>query len=338
MLKKRKSFQISTALKEGLEDTIKAAEDYSGQLRVEVIPLRKIELDPENPRDLMLELDELPHGPAQEDASYQRKISEKEKLESLSFSIKSEGIINPITVYKYGDKYRVIAGERRTLASKLAGKTDIPAKILDAKPSHLKLSLLQWIENIEREDLSLIEKIRNLEKIIDISQKEKNNQQPLKILQLCELIGCSKSQAANYLSLVYAPNDVKETLQNNSIRNIEKAAFIARLDSSGLRKITLDACVNGASLNELKKIVHAQENLDYSNRSEKKLMNKKNNNSINLGATTNPSVVKLLINAILKHDLYNHLEPNFKNLDWKNNNEIAKAFNRLVKSIEETVN
>ena len=77
-------------------------------------------------------------------------------------------------VYKHGEKYRLIAGERRTLASILAGKADIQAKILDARPDELKISLLQWIENIERKDLSLWERLNNLEKIVHAYAESKN--------------------------------------------------------------------------------------------------------------------------------------------------------------------
>src|SRR5665213_1811369 len=154
---KKKVFQISTALGDGLEETISAAQNYSGELRVDVIPLRKIEVDPENPRDLSLTFDDLFNGISESDVNYSRKHTELESLQSLAHSIKEQGIINPILVYKYGEKYRLVAGERRSLASILAGKSDIQSKILESKPNELKISLLQWIENIERSDLSLWE-------------------------------------------------------------------------------------------------------------------------------------------------------------------------------------
>ena len=56
---KKKVFQISNALTEGLEETVSAAHNYSGELRVEAISLKKIEMDPENPRDLILTFDDL---------------------------------------------------------------------------------------------------------------------------------------------------------------------------------------------------------------------------------------------------------------------------------------
>ena len=64
-------------------------------------------------------------------------------------------------VYKLGEKYRLVAGERRTLAS-IIGQDRYSAKILDSKPTDLKISLLQWIGNVERSDLSLWERLKIL--------------------------------------------------------------------------------------------------------------------------------------------------------------------------------
>jgi len=91
---KKKVFQISNALVEGLEETVSAAHNYNGELRVEVISLKKIELDPENPRDLILTFDDMYHGIAKDDKNYTRKMDEKASLLSIANSIKEQGIIN----------------------------------------------------------------------------------------------------------------------------------------------------------------------------------------------------------------------------------------------------
>ncbi|MBV9575926.1 MAG: ParB/RepB/Spo0J family partition protein, partial [Gammaproteobacteria bacterium] len=163
---KKKVFSIGTALSQGLEETIESAQHYSGELRVDIIPIRKIAFDPSNPRDLAITVQDIQMGISTTDTEKARKTKELASLQSIAHSIKSQGMINPITVYKYGEKYHLIAGERRTLASLVAGKADIQAKILDEKPNELKISLLQWIENIERSDLSLWERINNLKTIV----------------------------------------------------------------------------------------------------------------------------------------------------------------------------
>src|ERR1700678_1701155 len=109
---KKRVFSIGTALSQGLEETIELAQNYSSELRIDVIPIKKIELDPSNPRDLLLTMDDVHHGIKPHDHDKERKSNELEGLHSIANSIKSQGIINPITVYKHGEHYRLIAGER----------------------------------------------------------------------------------------------------------------------------------------------------------------------------------------------------------------------------------
>ncbi|MCP6769829.1 ParB N-terminal domain-containing protein, partial [Klebsiella pneumoniae] len=78
---------------------------------------------------------------------------ELEKLKELASTIESSGVINPIVVYKRGEVYRVVAGERRCLASFLANKSEIEARVFNEKPKGFELKLIQWIENTAREDL-----------------------------------------------------------------------------------------------------------------------------------------------------------------------------------------
>ncbi|MEM1003527.1 MAG: ParB/RepB/Spo0J family partition protein, partial [Bacteroidota bacterium] len=195
----KKSFKIKENLAEALGDTVNSAKNNAGELYVEIIPLRKIELDPDNPRDLALSFEDLYQGISNQDETLERKNTEKEALASLTKSIKEQGIINPIVVYKYHDRYRLIAGERRTLASILAEKADIPAKVLTSRPDQLKLSLLQWIENIEREDLTLWERLRNLEKILSAyAQSKQKKVADTSPTELSQLLGCSLQQGINY--------------------------------------------------------------------------------------------------------------------------------------------
>lgn len=84
-----------------------------------------------------------------------RKIFDEEKLKELSESIATHGLMQPIVVTRDGDKYLLIAGERRLRATKLAGITLIKATILDVDDS--KLRELALIENIQRDDLNIIE-------------------------------------------------------------------------------------------------------------------------------------------------------------------------------------
>ena len=91
---------------------------------------------------------------------------DEEALQELATSIKEHGVIQPIIVRKIGEKYEIIAGERRYKASALSGLTKIPAIIrnLDDKEAS-KVALL---ENLQRKDLTAIEEARTYQKILEL--------------------------------------------------------------------------------------------------------------------------------------------------------------------------
>ncbi len=331
---KKKVFQISNALGDGLEETITAAQNYSGELRIDVIPLKKIEVDPENPRDLMITFDDLYNGIAGTDSHYLRKSDELLSLQSIANSIREQGIINPIVVYKYGEKYRLVAGERRSLASILAGKEDIQAKILDSKPSELKISLLQWIENIERADLSLWERLRNLEKIADAYAARKNMvPAQITVTELSQLIGCAKSHAMNYKAVLNADSNLKKLIQENKIKNLEKAALIADLDSEDSKQSLIEACLNGVPLKKLK-VIAGQNKIKVT---IKKSIEKRGRQAtlINFGVTKNIHVAKVILDSILSNHTVAHIADQFKNIDWTDYKNVSTSFKDLLKKLEE---
>lgn len=330
---KKKVFSIGTALSQGLEETIESAQNYSSELRIDVIPIKKIELDPANPRDLVINMMDVQSGISDDDQERTRKIAELDSLQSMAHSIKSQGIINPITVYKYGDKYRLVAGERRTLASILAGKIDIQAKILDDKPDLLKIGLLQWIENVERSDLSLGERLSNLEKITAAyAQAKKIAMDQVTIAELSALIGCVKSHAMNYKAIINADDELKQLIFENKIKSLEKAALISDIKFSDVRKQAINACMAGATLKQLKNIA-VQEN--------KKLVAMKGiekrgrqTTVVNFGATKNTEVAKMIIESILNNCKLAHLTASLKNIDWNNPRALSETFKHVLKTLE----
>ncbi len=332
---KKKVFAISNALSNGIEETIQAAHDYSGELRVEVIPLKRIEVDPENPRDLALTYEDANHGIAKSDPQFARKEQEVESLRGITNSIREQGIINPIVVYKFGEKYRLVAGERRTLASIMAGKTDIQAKILDSKPTELKISLLQWIENVERSDLSLWERLKNLEKIV-MSYAEKNNlpNKVISVTELSHLIGCTKPHAANYKAVLDADSELKNFIFSNQIRSLEKAALIATIQASDLKQRALDECLAGANLKRFKAIA-SQASIKTS-RAKKPVEGRgRQTTTVNLGVTKNIGVAQLVLDSILKNNALSPIAIHFKQVDWSDYRAINYTFKQLMKKLEE---
>lgn len=327
---KKKVFSIGTALAQGLEETIESAQNYTGELRVDVIPLKKIELDPDNPRDLAINFNDAYNGLSTLDEDYVRKSTELESLQSIVHSIKTQGIINPVTVYKFGEKYRLIAGERRTLASILAGKTDIQAKILDSKPDELKISLLQWIENMERSDLSLWERLKNLEKIITAKTKNIASDNALTMTELSHLIGCSKPHAMHYLAVLQADDQIKKLIQDNKIRNLEKAALIAEIKSIDSRESAIQACLNGATLKQLKAFAEYDQPKTFTYQPVER--RGRQTTQIALGTTKNINVVRAIIDALVAG--LPSMQAEYQAIDWQNRRSVSDAFKRILKKLE----
>lgn len=331
---KKKVFSIGTSLAEGLEQTIAAAHNYSGDLRIDVIPIKQISVDADNPRDLILDFADLYNGIADTDPQRERKIKELASLQSLSHSIREQGVINPIVVYKYREGYRLVAGERRTLAAILANKFDIQAKILPNKPSELRVSLLQWIENIERSDLSLSERLKNLEKIVNaFAEKNQISPQTVSVTDLSQLIGCAKSHAVNLKAVLNADEHLKSLIAENKIRNLEKAALIAGIKSKELRDTVILECIAGMPFKKLK--VLSEQSKQSKLRPSLAEKRGRVTTNVNFGSTKNLAVAKFVLDAVLRNAALSHISPYFKNLDTTNCRSLTQTFKDLLKKIEE---
>lgn len=328
--KKRKSFSINKSLSKGLEETMHAAEGYSGELFVDVVPLDRLELDPENPRELSLSMDEVRRGIDTEDAQYQRKQKELDSLSSLSKSIINQGIINPIVVYKQGNNYRLVAGERRTLASLAAGKKSIQARILESKPNTLDRFIMQWAENIEREDLTLWERLGNIKSIMQAYAKTHDKAATrITAAEISDLVGISTSQAAQYKVVLQGSDALILAIQENVVANLDKAAFIAKADFHR-QSALISLCSQGATLKALKS---AMQNVSV----------EQGKPSSSLASETfkvaidNERVAEAVIDGLLNSPSYKHLKKTLKHSKSSDAKALKKAFNQLMKKIEQEV-
>lgn len=148
------------------------------------------------------ELKELPIDKVVRDEEQPRKEFNKEAIEALAASIKEHGVLQPIVVTKEEDKYKIVAGERRWRASKLAGLTKIPAIVrsIDLQ-KRLELAI---IENAQREDLNAIELATAYAKL-----KAQFN---LTAKEIAARVGKSESSVFNTMRLLNFPDDVKQTI------------------------------------------------------------------------------------------------------------------------------
>jgi len=150
-----------------------------------------------------------------------REVFNEQALRELSDSIKAHGVIQPIIVRKIGDKYEIIAGERRYKASAMAGLTKIPAIIrnLDDKESS-KVALL---ENLQRKDLTPIEEARTYQKILELDSMTQE--------ELGRTMGKSQAAIANKMRLLSLPDEVQEALLRDQISE-RHARSLLNLDTS----------------------------------------------------------------------------------------------------------
>ncbi|HPD02175.1 MAG TPA: ParB/RepB/Spo0J family partition protein [Eubacteriales bacterium] len=136
-----------------------------------------------------------------------RKNFDDEKLSELASSIKSVGVLNPILVYREGDRFTIIAGERRYRACKKLGLTAIPAIIHEA--DERESSKKSLIENLQREDLNPIEAA---EAISDLIEKNKMTQD-----EVAREIGKARSTVTNLLRLLMLPVEVIDMVRNREL-------------------------------------------------------------------------------------------------------------------------
>lgn len=333
-MSKKKRFGVSQALTRGLSEAIHVVENNAGIFRNIVLPLSRIELDPNNPRKLAISLTDVRQGLSKDDPLYETKLTELEKLKELAATIESSGIINPIVVYKLGETYRVVAGERRCLASILARKNEIEARVFNEKPKGFDLKLVQWIENTAREDLSLDERIGNIRDLIDEYQTQ-HGQAATTASLLRDMTGLSLPQATYYLAVLNAPEDLKEAIKNGKIRSLDKAAIIAGIVSSETRKDAMQACFDGSSLKELRRIIAREKYVE-----KQSLTSSKNNKRgrvatrINMGSTVNIRVIHTLVNSVLHQPSFKGYSNVFSKVDWTRYEDATRAFKKLIELLE----
>ena len=174
-----------------------------------------------------------------------RKVFSQAALEELSNSIKSYGILQPITVRQKDDKYELIAGERRFRAAKLANLNVVPVIINNM--SDESSAVLALLENLQREDLNFIEEAMGYENLI----KEHNFTQQ----QLAEKLGKNQSTIANKLRILRLPNSVKIKLVENNLTE-RHARYLLKLPTEDLVNEVLDRIIkNELTVKKTEKLI-----------------------------------------------------------------------------------
>ncbi len=170
-----------------------------------------------------------------------RKIFDEVALNELASSIKANGVIMPIVVNKDSQgKYMIIAGERRFRASKIAGKSSIPAIVKEYDERQVKE--ISLIENLQREDLNPIEAATAMKQLMDdygLTQEELSNR-----------IGKNRSTIANTLRLLSLDAEVIKLVETGKLSSGHARALIT-LPAEMQKKIASNAIKNGMSVRDV---------------------------------------------------------------------------------------
>ncbi|MEA3553594.1 MAG: ParB/RepB/Spo0J family partition protein [Campylobacterota bacterium] len=175
---------------------------------------------------LEIEIDKIKLNPYQP-----RKIFNEDKLNELSNSIITNGLLQPIVVTRDGENFLLIAGERRLKATKMAEKTTIKALVIDVEDS--KLRELALIENIQRDDLNIIE--------IAYSYAGLINDYNITHEELAKLVSKSRSSITNVLRLLTLSNDTQKMIGGDKI-SLGHAKLLVGL-SQEKQKIIVDSII-----------------------------------------------------------------------------------------------
>lgn len=144
-------------------------------------------------------------------------------INDLANDIRSNGLINPITVRKVGDRYEIIAGQRRFLASKLLDRPTISCSIVDVTTQ--KAEELSLVENVQRNPMTYSDKVKTYAKLYEVYNQD--------LAKVINVVNISRITLTKYLKIASLPEEV-----------------ITNLDSSGDEKITIEVAVELARLPE----------------------------------------------------------------------------------------
>lgn len=177
-----------------------------------------------------------------------RTVFDRQPLEELASSIALHGLLQPIVV-REGENgyYRIIAGERRWRASKMAGLTEVPVIVIDADDR--KAAELSLIENIQREDLNAIEEAlayRSLIEEYDLTQDEVSSK-----------IGKSRSAISNSMRLLELPAEITELVKKNELSAGHARALLGLNDRSDMTDIALQIAKKGLSVRATEELVRS---------------------------------------------------------------------------------
>ena len=196
-------------------------------------------------------LNEIPISQIEPNPDQPRREFDEEALQELADSIKTMGIIAPITLRKMSDdRYQIIAGERRWRASQIAGLTAIPAYIRTVEDENVMEMAL--VENIQREDLNAIE--------IALAYQHLAETTGMTQARISERVGKSRVAVTNYMRLLKLPAQVQMALKDRDIDMGHARALLSLESPSQQIKLFKEVQKHGYSVRKVEELVQMIKN------------------------------------------------------------------------------
>lgn len=170
------------------------------------------------------------------------------RLEDLAGSIRSNGIIQPIVVRRDGDRFQIIAGERRWRAAQKAGLARVPIVVREVAPGQ-EQSLLEMalIENIQRENLNPIDEALAYRRLTDEFHLTQE--------QIATAVGKDRATVANVLRLLKLPDEVRAEVASDTLSMGHARALLALPAEGEQRRVARDVIARGLSVRETESVV-----------------------------------------------------------------------------------
>jgi ParB family chromosome partitioning protein len=177
-----------------------------------------------------------------------RAQPDDERLEDLARSIKANGIIQPIVVRRVGDRFQIIAGERRWRAALKAGLQRVPVVVRDvAAGDERSLLEMALIENIQREDLNPIEQALAYRRLADDFQ--------LKQEEIAAAVGKDRATVANHVRLLKLPDEVRAEVASGTLSMGHARALLGLPTDADQRRLAREVITRNLSVRETESMV-----------------------------------------------------------------------------------
>ena len=169
------------------------------------------------------------------------------RLEELSKSIKSNGVLQPILVRRDGPRYRIIAGERRWRAAQRAGLQRVPVVVREGSQGDQQLLELALIENLQRENLNPVDEALAYQRLAEDFALTQD--------QIAAAVGKDRSSVANFMRLLKLPEEIRGDLAAGALSTGHARALLPLPDETSQRQTAREVIARGLSVRETEALV-----------------------------------------------------------------------------------